>query len=205
MNPGRNANTNDGRAIDVAAAAPAAAVLPRRSTAYMFTIQADGTLLPHFGNPRPNSGLVQVSHLQEEAVQQWGDRYNRLPPGERASRATYERSMAELEQILQGAPRVAPAANPNGLDAKMAWWVVRLHHASDGSFPLRVDEIAELTGLAIGALSNDSLYLKLEAPLAIGKDNLHGDLPYLRRVIAEGGASYVHAQCVREDANSDQT
>jgi hypothetical protein len=101
------------------AAAAAAAADPNAPGT--FRILEDGTIL---GDPCAIPGLIQMtSSRQAEAVQQWGDRLNRLGRDERASEECYARAMAELAQILRGTrgvrarvPRAAPPVHGPGGD-----------------------------------------------------------------------------------------
>jgi hypothetical protein len=91
------------------------------------------------------------------------------------------------------ASTLAPAAAPNGVDAKMAVWMNRIRDAAEGPFPLSVGEIAQLTELAIGALRDDNLYLELVAPISQSKKNLHGDFANMRHIIDSGNVESVRA------------
>jgi hypothetical protein len=94
------------------------------------------------------------------------------------------------ESTTRADPAVAVPAAPNARElavAKLEAWDRRLLEAGEGPFPLDVDEVSELTELAIGALQKDDMYLNLEGPIHAG-GKPHGSIPLLQQVIAEGMA-----------------
>lgn len=109
-------------------------------------------------------------------------------------------STAEPDSFLAGAGDVTEPANDN-VDAMMASWVNRLRNAEKGPFPLSLKEVKELTGLAIGALKEDKLYLELVAPVSIAGE-VHGRFTNLLSLIESWKSKTVRAKWMRDGTDT---